>query len=319
MAAVSGTYTTADSIGQREDLTDAIYMISPEKTPFTSMIGRSKAQAVFHEWQEDSLAAADGSNKRAEGNEASFTTPDPTVRRGNYCQISDKTAIVSETLEAVRKAGRKSEMAREMAKRSKELKIDVETILLSNQAASGTDPRALGGLPSWLATNTVFDATSGSDPTATSGAPTDARNDSSAQVALTEDMLKTVVQSCWTEGAEPSIIMAGAFNKTAVSAFAGNADKVVNLSGAKPGVIVASMDVYVSEFGNLKVVPNRWQRTRDLFVLDPSHLAVAFLRGYKSTALSKTGDAVKRLINVEYTLEVKNEAAQGAIYDLTTS
>lgn len=317
MAAVSGTYTTATSIGQREDLTDAIYMISPEKTPFTSMIGRSKAQAVYHEWQEDSLAAADGANKRAEGNEASFTTPTPTVRRGNYCQISDKTAIVSETLEAVRKAGRKSEMAREMAKRSKELKIDVETILLANQAASGTDPRALGGIGAWLATNVDKDA-AGTNPTQTSGAPTDARNDGT-QRALTEDMLKTVVQSCWTNGAEPSIIMAGAFNKTAVSAFAGNADKVVNLSGAKPGVIVASMDVYVSEFGNLKVVPNRWQRTRDLFVLDPSHLAVAFLRGYKSTALSKTGDAEKRLINVEYTLEVKNEKAQGAIYDLLTS
>ena len=208
-------------------------------------------------------------------------------------------------------------MAREMSKRSRELKIDVETILLSNQAASSADPRALGGIDSWIATNVNKDA-GGSNPTQTSGAPTDARNDGT-QRALTEAMLKTVVQSCWTNGAEPSIIMAGAFNKTAVSAFAGNADKVVNLSGAKPGVIVASMDVYVSEFGNLKVVPNRWQRARDLFVLDPSYMAVAFLRGYKTTPLAKTGDAQKRLINVEYTLEMRNEKSQGAVFDLLTS
>jgi hypothetical protein len=281
------------------------------------MIGRTKAKGTYHEWQEDSLAAADGANKRNEGNDATFTVPTPTVRRGNYTQISDKTAIVSETLEEVSKAGRKSEMAREMSKRSRELKIDVETILLSNQAAASADPRALGGIGAWIATNVDMGAT-GTNPTQTSGAPTDARNDGT-QRALTEAMVKTVVQSCWTNGAEPSIIMAGAFNNTAVSAFAGNAQSVVNLAGAKPGVIVASMDVYVSEFGNLKVVPNRWQRARDLFVLDPSHMAIAFLRGYKSTPLAKTGDAQKRLINVEYTFEMRNEKSQGAVYDLLTS
>jgi hypothetical protein len=316
MAKVSGTLVSTEVVGDREDLTDAIYMISPEATPLMSMIGRDKAENTFHEWQIDTLAAPDGANKRAEGNEASFTTPAQTTRVGNHCQISDKTAIVAGTVEAIKRAGRKKEMGRQMSKRSKELKRDMETILFSNQGADSADPRALGGLEAWLKTNTDFEGT-GTDPVYTS-VPTDPRNDG-VQRAITEDMLKNVISLAWTEGADPSVILAGAFNKVAISAFAGNADKVYNLNSAKPGVIVAAMDVYVSDFGTLKVIPSRWQRSRSVFVLDPSLLSVAYLRGVKTTPLAKTGDAEKRLINVEYTLKVNNEAGLGAIYDLTTS
>ena len=313
MAKVTGTMVSSEVIGDREDLTDAIYMISPEATPLMSMIGKGKAENTFHEWQVDTLAAPDGANKRAEGNEAAFTSPAQTVRVGNHCQISDKTAIIAGTVEAIKRAGRKSEMGRQLAKRSKELKRDMETILFSNQAADSSDPRALGGLEAWLTTNTDFEGT-GSDPVYTT-VPTDPRNDG-AQRAITEAMLKSVISSAWTNGGEPTVIMAGATNKQAISAFAGNADKVFNLSSAKPGTIIAAMDVYVSDFGTLKVIPSRWQRARSVFVLDPSLLEVVYLRGFKTTPLAKTGDAEKRLINVEYTLKVKNEAGLGAIYDL---
>jgi hypothetical protein len=316
MAAVSGTYTTVTAKGIREDLTDAIYNISPEKTPFISMIGRSKAKNTLHEWQTDALEAVDGSNFRNEGNEATFAAPTPTVRVGNYVQISDKTAIVAGTLEAVDKAGRKSEMAYQLSKRSVEIKRDMETIALSNQLASGSDPRKTAGLPAWLYTNTSFGA-GGVDPVYTS-LPNDDRTDGT-QRALTEQMIKDVAQACWTEGAEPSIIMVGGFNKTVISAFAGNADKTLNLAGAKPGVIVQAMDVLVTDFGNLKVIANRFQRTRDLFILDPSFLSLMFLRGFKTHKLAKTGDAEKRLLNVEWGLKVNNEKSQGAVYDLTTS
>jgi hypothetical protein len=316
MAAVSGTYTTVTVKGMREDLTDAIYNISPEKTPFISMIGRSKAKNVLHEWQTDALEAVDSSNFRAEGNEATFATPTPTVRVGSYVQISDKTAIVSGTLETVDKAGRKSEMAYQLSKRSVEIKRDIETIALSNQAASGSDPRKTAGLPAWLYTNTSF-GSGGVDPVYTTLANDD-RTDGT-QRALTEQMIKDVAQSCWTEGAEPSVIMVGGFNKTVISGFAGNADKTLNLAGAKPGVIVQAMDVLVTDFGNLKVIANRFQRTRDLFVLDPSYLSIMFLRGFKTHKLAKTGDAEKRLLNCEWGLKVNNEKSQGAVYDLTTS
>jgi hypothetical protein len=316
MAAISGTYTTATAKGIREDLTDAIYMISPEKTPFVSMIGRKEAKNTLHEWQVDELAAVDTSNFRNEGNDATFTVPTATTRVGNYCQISDKTCIVSGTLEEVRKAGRKSEMAREMSKRSVELRRDIESISLANQAASGSDPRKTAGLPAWLKTN-ISKGAGGVDPVYTTLANDD-RTDGT-QRALVEQYVKDVAQLAWNEGAEPSVVMVGGFNKTVISGFAGNADKTLNLAGAKPGVIVQSMDVIVTDFGNLKVVANRFQRTRDLFVLDPSMLAIAYLRGFRSTKLAKTGDAEKRLILAEWALTVHNEKAQGAVYDLTTS
>lgn len=316
MGAVSGTYTTATAKGIREDLTNVIYNISPEKTPFFQMAGRTKAVNTLHEWQIDSLAAVDTTNARAEGNDATFTTPAATTRVGVHMQISDKTAIVSGTLETVNKAGRKSEMAYQMSKRSAELKRDMESIALSNQADSGTDPRATGGLGAWLKTNTDF-AGDGSDPSYTT-VPNDARGDGT-QRALTEAMLKSVVQACWESGAEPSIISVGSFNKAVISSFGGNADKVVNLSGAKPGVIVAAMDVYVSDFGNLKVIANRFQRSRDLFIFDPEYVSIAYLRGFQTEELAKTGDAEKRIIRAEWGLKVHNEAAHGAIYDLTTS
>ena len=316
MAAVSGTYITTSAKGIREDLTDAIYNISPEKTPFMSLAGRSKAKNTLHEWQTDALAAPDTANARNEGNEATFSVPAATVRLGNYVQISDKTAIVSGTLEEVNKAGRKSEMAYQLAKRSAELKRDMESIALNNQAASGTDPRATAGMGAWLKTN-ISKGSGGVDPVYTT-LPNDDRTDGT-QRALTEQMIKDVAQLCWTEGAEPSVIMVGAFNKTVISGFAGNADKVLNLSGAKPGVIVQAMDVLVTDFGNLKVVANRFQRTRDLFVLDPEYVSFMFLRGFKTSPLAKTGDAEKRLINVEWGTKIHNEKAHGAVYDLTTS
>jgi hypothetical protein len=316
MPAVSGTYTTATAKGIREDLTEAIYNISPEKTPFISMIGRSKAKNTLHEWQTDALEAVDGSNFRAEGNDATFAAPTPTVRVGNYVQISDKTAIVSGTLETVDKAGRQSEMAYQLSKRSVEIKRDMETIALSNQAASGADPRKTAGLPAWLKTN-LSQGAGAVTPVYTS-LPNDDRTDGT-QRALTEQMIKDVAQLCWNNGAEPSVIMVGGFNKTVISGFVGNADKVLNLAGAKPGVIVQAMDVMVTDFGNLKVIANRFQRARDLWVLDPSFLSIMFLRGFKTHKLAKTGDAEKRLLNAEWGVKVNHEAALGAVYDLTTS
>ncbi len=316
MAAISGTYTTATAKGIREDLTEAIYNISPEKTPFISMIGRSKAKNTLHEWQTDALEAVDGSNFRAEGNDATFSVPTPTVRLGNYNQISDKTAIVAGTLDAVDKAGRKSEMAYQLSKRSVEIKRDIETIVLSNQAASGSDPRKTGSMLAFLKTNISKDA-GGTNPSYTT-LPNAVRVDGT-QRALTEQMIKDVAQLCWTEGAEPSIVMVGAFNKTVISGFAGNADKTLNLAGAKPGVIVQAMDVLVTDFGNLKVVANRFQRARDAFILDPSMIRLFFLRGFQTTKLAKTGDAEKRLLNAEWGLQVDNEKSQGAVYDLLTS
>lgn len=316
MTALTGSFTTGDAKGLREDLSDMIYNISPTKTPMLSAIGRSKASGILHEWQTDSLTDAITTNAVVESNEAAFSTPDATVRLGNYCQISEKTAAVSGTLDAVKKAGRKSDMGYVMAKKSAELKRDIAATITSNQAATGSGARKSAGLGAWLFSNTSF-GTGGEDPVYTT-LPDDARTDATTGDLRTfqESQLETVLSACWDNGAEPTEIFMGSFAKSAFSAFPGEYDKTYNTSAAKPGTIVAAADVYVGDFGTLKVTPHRWQRGRDVFVIDPEYIAVAYLRPYHSEELAKTGDSTKRVIRAEWSLEVKNEKAHGAVYDL---
>ena len=322
MAQHTGTTSRYDVIGDREDLTNAIYDISPEKTPFYSGIGRGKAKSTFHEWQTDSLDDVDASNAAVEGDDASFEKADPTVRVGNVTQISDKTILISGTLRAIDLAGRKDELARQLAKKSKALKRDLESILLSNQGAdfgSDTDPRLLAGMGAWHRTNTDF-AGDGADPAAPSGAPAAGRTDGT-QRAFTLDQVKSVMQSAYDNGGEPSVLMVGTYNKTVVSSFTGIATTTVNISNGAPtdAAIIASVDILVTDFGKLRVVPNRFQRARDAWVLDMGMYEVDYLRNFHTDEIAKTGDGEKRILRVEYTLKVKNEAGSGLVADLETS
>lgn len=317
----ANTHQTYQTKGIREDLADVIYNISPEETPFTTMIGRGpRTHQTFTEWQTDSLAAPDTTNARVEGADATYSRPAPTVRVGNYTQISDKTLQQSETNEVVDKAGRRSEQAYQLAKRGAELKLDMESIFLTNQGAdagSSDTPRKLASMAAWLKSNVNKGAT-GADPDYTSGAPTKARTDGT-QRAFTEGMLKAGIQQVWSRGGKPKILMVGAYNKTVVSTFEGLASHTIDVTKAAPTMVVASVDVYVSDFGNVRVVPNRWQRERDAWLLDPEMATVRYLRPFKRERLAKTGDAVRHQLIVEYTLQVKQEAGLGLIADLTTS
>ena len=320
-APVAGTYTRYNAEGLREDLADVIYNISPEDTPFLSGIGRETAKQTLHEWQTDSLAAPDTGNALPDGFEADFATPTPTVRVGNRTQISGKTVAISGTLEAVDKAGRRSELAYQIAKKGAELKRDMEAILLSNQGSSDGSfgvPRTLAGLGAWVKTNTDH-AGDGADPAYVSGVPSAGRTDGTPR-AFTEDILKGVAQSVWSTGGTLKVLMVGPYNKTVVSGFNGIADHVVNISnpGAVTG-IVAAVDVYTSDFGTLRIVPNRFQRERDGWFLDFDLLKLATLRNFRTEKLAKTGDADKRMLLVEYTLRVNQEAGLGLAADLTDS
>ena len=308
-------YNAHTAIGQREDLTDVIYNISPTETPFMSSIGKTKATAVYHEWQTDSLAAATTANAAVEGADASDATLAPTTRLGNYTQILQKTIKVSGTLDTVNKAGRKSEKAYQLAKASQEIKRDLETVMLSNQGrdagSSNSTPRKMASLLSWIKTNTSF-GSGGADPT-TIGVST--RSDGT-QRTFTEALLKSVVADVFTSGGMPKVLMVGASGKQKVSSFAGIGATRFNVTGAQPSTIIGAADIYVSDFGNLAVVPNRFMRTRDALVLDPEYAAVAYLRPFQTNELAKAGDADKTQILVECTLEVKNEAAHGIVADL---
>src|SRR5690606_17205961 len=185
MAVIANTYLTFSAVGNREDLVDTIYNISPTDTPFQSMIGKVKATAVLHEWQPDALAAP-AANAQLEGDDIdTFSAVAPPSRAQNRCQISYRNVIVSGTQDAVSKAGRKQEIVYQLMKRGKELRRDMEFILTQNQApavGNASTPRQLRPLCGWYATNALRGAGGAN------GTPTAAAVDGT-QRALTESMV----------------------------------------------------------------------------------------------------------------------------------
>ena len=313
------TYQTYTAIGMREDLSDVIYSISPTDTPFMSSIGKTKATAVLHEWQTDSLAAASLSNFAVEGATASDATMSPTTRVGNRCQIAQKTVKISGTLQSVDKAGRKSEKSYQLAKASSEIKRDMETSLLSNQVAANGDSstaRKLGGLQAWLATNGDF-GTSGVAGASGTTARTDGTNRT-----FTEAILQTVVKEVYASGGNPKVLMVNPAHKQLVSAFTGIAAQRFMAPSNAPTTIISAADVYLSDFGAISIVPNRFMTSTNscgetAFILDPDMAAVAYLRPFQTNELAVTGDNESTQLLAEYTLEVRNEAAHGIIADIT--
>lgn len=329
MAQEANTFDTTDAVGNREDLTDIISNISPHETPFYSKIAKGAkgkgAKSTKHEWQTDKLAAPDTDNAQIEGDKYSYDDITPTKRVNNLTQIVRKSITISETQEAVDSAGRKSEMAYQTAKRGKELKRDIEAILLNNQASSETNTadgpkRKLGGLAAWLETNTDR-GTGGADGGFNDTTKVvDAATDGTTR-AFARSQLDGVIESCFTEGADPTILMLGPKNKRAFSGFTGISELRTNMPGAKKAkeqaAIIAAADFYVSDFGTLTVIPNRFQRERDAFVLDPEYIGVRWLRRLKRENPDKNADARKRIIIGELTLRVDNEAAHGVVADLS--
>lgn len=284
-------------------------------------MGKTVAKSTYFEWQEDTLAAADSANAQIEGDDAPAVEPAPTARIGNYTQISRKTVTVSGTLEAVDKAGRKSEIAYQMAKRAAELKRDMETIATSGQAAvagSSTVARNTAGFGAFLRTNTSNGAT-GSNPTlsgTTSGYP-NAAGSAGTSRTYTEAILKSVIASVWANGGDAKMLMVGATLKQAVSSFAGIAQQRYNVQGAQPSTIIGAADIYVSDFGNLEVVPCRFMPTTVAYHVDQSMVSIAMLRPFEKIELAKTGDADKMMIICEWGVRVNNERAHGVARAIT--
>jgi len=324
MAIVTNTTLVFDIKGVREKLFDTIYNISPEDTPFISNAGRASVDNTLFEWQRDSLAAAVSTNAQLQGDDVtSFAAVTATVRMGNRTQISTKAVIVADTTNAVNTAGRKTELGLQIAKRSAEIKRDMEKNVLDNVGAvagnSTTAPKTgtMGAIIGSIDGTNVSMGATGTNPT-DALLFTDPRNDGT-QRALTEALTKTVLQGIWTNGGSPDTIMVGPFNKSVISGFAGIATKTYFQEAARPAAIIGSADVYVGEFGTYSVVPNRFQRDRDCWVLDFEYVQIAYLRPFKVEELAKTGDAEKRFMVVEWGLIVATDFAHGLVADLLTS
>lgn len=323
MTAQTNAFGTYQAIGNREDLSNVIKNISPTDTPFMMLAGKGKADARTHEWQTDALAAAVTTNAQLEGDVVAPTASTPTVRLLNYCQISRKDATVTGTQEKVDKAGRTSEMAYQMSKRLPELKRDMESVLCSNQrgaaGATGT-ARKLRGLAAFNNTNTnrYTASTSGTKgknataPNSATGAGTDAGNTR----ALTELLLKGVLATAYTNGAKIKNIMVGPHNKQVISTFAGRSSSREMVDKNK---ILGAADVYMSDFGDIKIFPNIFGRERDCVLLDPKMVSVDYLRPAFTKDLPVFGDAVSKAVIVEYTLRVNNYGGIGMIADINTS
>lgn len=327
MAQVASTFETYDAVGNREELADRIWSITPEETPFLSLIGRKTVESIHPEWQTDALATPDLTNNRPEGNDWTYDALTATTRVGNYTQISDKPIIVSRTQDKTSKAGRKSELAYQVAKKGRELKTDMEAIVLQNQAASagsgnGASNRTLGGFRSWVQTNDDL-GSGGSSGSISNGLPTAATN--GTQRAFTKAILDSVILNTHNSGGNADVFMCSTYVKTVFSTFLDDANIVPvrkNMSGGGQATLVAAADMYQSDFGLITMVPNRQMTragaavARNAFLIDPEMVSLGVFDDISIEKPGKTGDAEKRVLVTEYTLLVNNEAAHGCAADL---
>ena len=321
MAVNANTNQTYNVSTIREDLSDALASISPTETIFMSSIGTRNVDNTYFEWSEVDLAAA-ADNRAVEGDAATNSAPTNAVRKGNYTQISTKTVEVSSTNQAVNGVADAQTVAKQVAYKLSEMKRDMEKMLLDNVAASAgsaSTARQTAGLPAFLTTNTAR-GTGGADGTTSgsgsAGYPNAAATDASAANlrAITETLLKGVIADCWDAGAEPSVVLCGSSQKQTISGFTGNATRFKEAEDSK---LNAAIDVYISDFGELQIVPARHIRSRDVFVLDPNYAAVAYLQTAKQEPLAKNGLSERRLISAEYGLQVTSEKAHGVIADVS--
>lgn len=331
MAVDAQTVQTYDNTVIREDLAEAYSLIDPEELPFQEAIGTADAASnTYHEWSILNLQEVDPDNAVIEGDDDPDTDEgDLAERVGNYTQISDKKAKVSNTSNAVNAAANNVQrLNSQVMLKMRALKRDIEVILLSNRAANpGSDgvARRVAGLPAWLRSNVEAGA-GGTNPTLSggdSGYPNAAAGAGTVR-ALTEDIFADAIQSAWDAGGNPTLALVNSGNKRLVSrTFTGNSTRYKDAIDRK---LVAAIDVYDSDFGQKTVAPTHFLPTlnpggaNDSYyvpLIDPEYLGVSWLETVRQKDLAVTGHSRSKLIWGEYTLECNNEKAHAIIRDLT--
>jgi hypothetical protein len=314
MAVPTNSLQTYQSTNNAENVTNIVMNISPIDTPLLTLAKKTSAEATYTQWPIESLSAVDSANANVEGDDATVDASTTPTLVGNYCQLMDKVASVTTTQSAIKKYGVKDEMAKQMVKKGKELKRDMETTMFLNQArvvGLAAVAQKMRGLPGWLTTNDSRGA-AGADGSA-SAAATDG-----TQRAFTEALFKAVVVSCITNADElPSVVFAGPANRANLSSqLSGNTTRFYEM---KEGTLNASISVYRSDYGPLKLVMDRFQRERDMFFINPQYIGVRTLEPLQTVDLARTGLTEKKQLWTNFTLEVSNEAAHGVLADLLTA
>ena len=318
MAQSTNTFDSYDAVGIREDLSDIITNVSPEETPFYTKCRKTTASNTLVEWQTDALRSS-AANAHIEGDETTANAMTATTRLNNRTQIFKNAVTVPDTDEGLDKAGRAQEIAYQTLKIAKEQKLDIEKALFDNNAkvaGNSTTARELAGAPAWLTSNTDFGANEGADAT---GDGTDARTDETTTlIAFSQARFDGVMQSIWENGGNPDTVYLSAFQMNVALGFTGNNNQRSAVQAGDERVI-KSLAVYVTPWGTIEFLPSRENRSRDVFIMQDDMWEVATLRPTKNIELAKTGDATKRQVVTELTLCAKNEAANGGVFDNTTS
>lgn len=318
MAQPTNTFDSYDARGIREDLSDVIYDISPEETPFYTACAKAKASNTLHEWQTDALRSS-GDNAHIEGDDTIAEARSATVRLNNRTQIFKNSVVIPGTDVGLNKAGRAREMAYQVLKIAKEQKLDIEKAMFANQAkvaGDATTARRMAGVPAWLTTNTNFQSgSSGADPT---GDGSNARTDDGTPTAFSQTKFDNVMQQIWVAGGKPDSVYLSAFQMNLALGFTGNNNQRSNIT-AEAEKVIKHMSVYVTPWGTVEFKPTRENRARDVFIMQDDMWAVGVLRATKNEELAKTGDNEKRQVVTELTLVCRNEKSSGGIYDNTVA
>ena len=321
MSVPSNTYQTYQQTNIREDLSNLIFNVDPYKTPLLNMSKKNRATQGNHEWDTDSLAAQNLNNAQIEGDDPAAQALTPTARMGNYVQTSNKVVQLSGKGQAVIAAGGTNKMGYQLMKKSKELKRDIEGVLTQNKAknaGSSATPSLAAGLPCWLYTNTVFqNGNGGANPSLAANGWTDGsstRTYDGTPVALTEAQVISVLQKIFSSSGEsPEYALVSPVNKTNISKFTGPGTRFTQVEDQ---VLRTAVAVYEGDFGEVKIVPDIFlAHSADCFFINPNYVRVAYLRPFQTVPLAKTGDSDKKMLLVDYTLEMSNEKAHGAIFD----
>ncbi len=312
-------FTTANAIGEREDLSDVITRIDPDETPIFSALRKETGNGVFVEWQVQELAAAVATNHQNEGADASYATPTATTRLGNYMQISQKDAQVSGTLDAVDKAGRDAEVAYQKVLKGLELRRDIEKYLNSDTARSASDPRKAGTLSSWITNVSIASDETAFNAGVGTGTHVPAMDGTNRTMTLA--MIDAAMQAAYTDGGQPNMLVVSPAKKASFSDLNSGsvATNQINYTAPREAAIVGSVSLYLSDYGQLDVVIDRFASDDRVYLLDSDYASICTLpnRNFTVDDLAKTGDSEKFQIITEFTLKVSAPKAHGAVYNLS--
>jgi len=289
--------TTYEAVGNKYDISEIITNISPDKTPLYSRIGKSKATQTIHEWLEDSLGEAK-ENAQPEGYTYFTVSAEPRVRLNNYTQIMHRGVQVTDTQEAVLHYGVKSELAYQMRKVLKELAFDCEEALIKQDTkflgTSTDDIRTFGGLPYWIITNVL--------------------SNGGTSRPLTFDLINNALEMVWNCGGNPSILLVSPRNKRIISTFTAGHTKYMN--GNETRKLTQMISVLETDFGTVQCLTDRFMPNDVIYGLSPEYIKKAFLRNFKTGEMPKISDMGRRIVNGEWTLEMRAEKSHFKIEDL---